>query len=388
MNRALVLDGRALSSLAVVRSLGAMGYRIDVGESFRLNLTSFSKYVDNRFVYPDPEDAPNRFIGAVISRLQEVPYDIVLPTRDATTQLIATYQDQINEYANTYVADGEVLDVFMDKGETIKLADELGIPTPPTFFPEEMALEELSRQVSYPALIRPRRSAGSRGITRVDSKQEITTAFHDVAAEYGTPMVQQYVEKTGYTTACLLLDGDQREVASFSYERIKEYPLSGGPTVVGRSTHDTEAIDYARRLLSAGEWKGVAEVEFIRDRAGVPRLLEVNPRFWTPVQLAITAGVDFPKLVTMMATGDEVDRPNVYEKGLTYRWILPNEILHTVKSGNLLEGVGQMLRSPTENTCYGVLSLEDPGPTVGTLAQSVAFLADQEKRKLVLDRAW
>ena len=388
MNRALVLDGRALSSLAVVRSLGAEGYRIDVGESFKWNLTSFSRYVDEHFVYPDPEDAPDRFIETVIRRLQEVPYDVVLPTRDATTRLVSAHQDQINRYTNTYIASPEVMDVFMDKGKTIKLADDIGIPTPTTFFPEDTALEELSRQVSYPALIRPRRSAGSRGITRVESKQELTTAFHDVSADYGTPMVQEYVEKTGYTTACLLLDGDQREVASFSYERLKEYPLSGGPTVVGRSTNDTEAIDYARRLLSAGDWKGVAEVEFIRDGDGVPRLLEVNPRFWTPVQLPIAAGVDFPKLLTRMATGDDVDRLNGYDTDLAYRWILPNELLHTFKSGNILGGFRQMIRSRTENTCYGVLSLEDPGPTAGTLAQSMVFLSDQKKREQVLDRAW
>ncbi|MCW8173310.1 hypothetical protein D8S78_20705 [Natrialba swarupiae] len=57
MKRALVLDGRSLSSLAVVRSLGSNGYRIHGGDSFKWNLTSFSKHVDKRLVYPDPEDS-------------------------------------------------------------------------------------------------------------------------------------------------------------------------------------------------------------------------------------------------------------------------------------------------------------------------------------------
>ena len=43
-------------------------------------------------------------------------------------------------------------------------------------------------------------------------------------------------------------------------------------------------------------------VEFKVDpRDGIPKLMEVNPRFWGSLQLAIVSGVDFPYLILKMA---------------------------------------------------------------------------------------
>ena len=384
-HRALVLDGRALSSLAVARSLGRQGYTVDCGDTFRTTITSFSKYVDETITYPDAEESPDAFRHALLSALHEREYDVLVPTRDVTTQFVAEHRDELSELTDVYVAPPDVMATFIDKGETIKVARECDVPTPTTYFPEEQDLEEIKTQASYPVLIRPRDSAGSRGITRVESPAEFDDVYERVANEFGTPMVQEFVEKSGYTTACVLLNESQSTLATFSYERQKEYPLSGGPTVVGESTDDTEAKEYARRLLEAGDWHGPAEVEFIVDQEGTPRLLEVNPRFWMPVQLAVSSGVDFPYYVAELARGRDVAPVTEYETGVTYRWILPYEVLHTLEARRLLGGLRDVLSTAGQDT-YGVCSLMDPLPVAGTVAQSVTFLLDAEKRGGVLNR--
>ncbi|MCU4742809.1 ATP-grasp domain-containing protein [Natronoglomus mannanivorans] len=385
---ALVLDGRAVSSLAVVRSLGQKDYSIHCGESFKWNITRFSKYVDKTIVYPSAEDKPEQFVNTLLNVVRQIGYDVIIPTRDATTKLLAANQDRFNQYTNLYLAEKHEVATFMDKGETIKLAQDADIPTPTTYFPEEDDLKTIKAKIEYPALVRARQSSGSRGIIRAESDEELEKAYETVAAEYETPMIQEYVEKSGYTTACILLDDDQELVASFSYERVKEYPLSGGPTVVGVSTDDTEAKQYAKDLLQEGSWKGVAEVEFILDQDGTPRLLEVNPRFWMPVHLAVTSGVDFPHMIAELALNQPVGSPTTYKTSVTYRWVLPNEILHLIKSNDKTTNIREMVQSTWENTSYGVLSVHDPGPIVGTAVQSISFLLDAEKRKMVLDRDW
>lgn len=384
--RALVLDGRSLSSLAVVRSLGQKEYTVDCGESFKWNLTRFSKYVDKTVIYPSAENKEERFISTLLNLVRQTNYDVIIPTRDKTTELLSKHQDQFQEYTNLYLAQEDVLLPFMDKGETIKLADEANIPTPPTYFPEVTSLETIKDEIRYPALVRARRSSGSRGIIRVESDSELEEAYETVQAKYETPIIQEYIKKTGYTTACVLLNENQEQVASFSYERVKEYPLSGGPTVVGVSTDDAEAKEYAKELLQEGSWKGAAEVEFILDEDETPRLLEVNPRFWMPVHLAVTSGVDFPYMVAELAQKNAVNQPESYEIGKIYRWVLPNEILHFMSSKNLSLSINSISRSQYRKTCYGVLSSTDPLPTVGTLLQSIRFLADADARKSVLDR--
>ncbi|WP_394740083.1 carboxylate--amine ligase [Natronococcus roseus] len=385
--RALVLDGRTLSSLAVARSLGRQGYAVDCAEEFRANITSFSKYVDETITYPAADEAPQAFRHAILSALHETDYDVLVPTRDATTAFVSDHQDELNAHTNVYVAPPDVIGTFDDKGETVKLARECGVPTPTTYFPEEQSVAEIKAEADYPVLIRPRRSSGSRGITRVESAAEFDDAYERVAAEFEAPMVQEYVAKARYTTACLLLDDEQRELASFSYERQKEYPRSGGPTVVGESTDDTAAKQAAKELLQAGDWHGPAEVEFIVDQEGTPRLLEVNPRFWMPVQLAISAGVDFPAKLAALARGEAVEPTTTYETGVTYRWVLPYEVLHTIDARRPASGLREVVSTIGDGTCYGALSLTDPGPVLGTVAQSLAFLTDAEKRRSVLDRA-
>ncbi|MBK6674411.1 MAG: ATP-grasp domain-containing protein [Proteobacteria bacterium] len=81
------------------------------------------------------------------------------------------------------------------------------------------------------------------------------------------------------------------------------------------------ALEQAATLLRALRWRGVAMVEFKRDlRDGSLRLMEINGRFWGSLQLAIDAGVDFPRLLADLARGV---RPAVapYRLGVQMRWL-------------------------------------------------------------------
>src|SRR5206468_12795896 len=63
-----------------------------------------------------------------------------------------------------------------------------------------------------------------------------------------------------------------------------------------------DMAEAARTLLEALQWHGVAMVEFKRDaRDGLPRLMEINGRFWNSLPLAIASGVDFPFLLYTLA---------------------------------------------------------------------------------------
>ena len=55
-------------------------------------------------------------------------------------------------------------------------------------------------------------------------------------------------------------------------------------------------------LLDRLEWQGVAMVECKRDLdRGGWRAMEINGRFWGSLQLAVDAGVDFPRLLAAAA---------------------------------------------------------------------------------------
>lgn len=386
--RVFVTDGQTLAALAIARSLGRRGCDVHTGESFSCNLTRFSKHVREAITYPSPDENPDRFLEFLLPHLRDRKYEFLVPVRDETTLLISKYKNEISTHVDLYIADHEKVKRLNDKGETIRLARNAGVPTPETYFPERQTVDEIKRTADYPLLIRPRISSGSRGITLVRAPSDFAEAFETVSREYGTPIVQEYVEKSGYTTACMLFNDEGRSVASFSYERRKEYPPSGGPTVVGVSHDDSAAKAYGAELLKAIDWKGPAEIEFILDDTGEPLLLEVNPRFWTPVGLAIASGVDFPRLLYRLSKGVDVDPVTEYEEGVRYRSVLPNEILWLLSAPNTVEGLADFLEFDVGNTCYGTLSRRDPLPAVGTIVQGLSILCDADARKFVFDRGW
>src|SRR4029077_11425951 len=82
-----------------------------------------------------------------------------------------------------------------------------------------------------------------------------------------------------------------------------------------------DIADAARRLVEELGLEGYAEVEFRRDRAGTPVLMEINPRLSASVEVAIRAGVDFPRLIYQWATDGELERNVGYQTGVRMRWL-------------------------------------------------------------------
>jgi hypothetical protein len=83
-------------------------------------------------------------------------------------------------------------------------------------------------------------------------------------------------------------------------------------------------VDPALRLLEHVRWHGVAMVEFKVDHVTRrPLLMEVNGRFWGSLQLAIDAGMNFPRLLFQMAAGEAMNPlESNYQTGIKSRWFL------------------------------------------------------------------
>jgi predicted ATP-grasp superfamily ATP-dependent carboligase len=87
----------------------------------------------------------------------------------------------------------------------------------------------------------------------------------------------------------------------------------------GLSTYEPELLEIAENLLKKWNWYGAAEVEIkIDPRDGVPKLIEVNPRFWQHLQLSIACGLDLPHLLYKIALEEYIEYPSTYKVGVKY----------------------------------------------------------------------
>lgn len=84
---------------------------------------------------------------------------------------------------------------------------------------------------------------------------------------------------------------------------------------------DAELLRMSLALLADFAWQGVAMVEYKMDEStGTPYLMEINGRFWGSLQLAIDAGVDFPRLLIEAATGNAPAPVTQFRTDVRSRW--------------------------------------------------------------------
>ena len=82
-------------------------------------------------------------------------------------------------------------------------------------------------------------------------------------------------------------------------------PVSGGASTAACTYYDETLKEYGLRILSALQWHGVAMVEFKRQQSPDRLvLMEINPKFWGSVELALEAGVDFASDLVRVFRGE------------------------------------------------------------------------------------
>jgi len=373
-----VTDGQLRSALSIVRSLGRRNIRLVCGESTRFATTFFSRYVDETVVYPDPESNPKEFSLFLERFLASRDIDALLPVGQETTALVSEGKATLSRYTNVPVIDYGVFERANDKSTTLRLAERLGVPHPRTAHPASIAeATDVAESFEFPVIIKPRVSSGSRGLRLVRSRDDFESTYSAVYENYPCPLIQEYIPRPGRAYgdvgACFLYNRDGEVRAQFVSEFLREFPLSGGPSTFHRSIAHEEALEYGCRLLDELDWRGVAMVEFrIDPRDGQPKLLEINPRFWSSLELSVRSGVDFPWLVLQHAYGRDPPATMDYTVGIQGRYLLPGDVLHLLAVHDL-EGVREFFPLRDDNIHYEVLSRSDIGPTVGRLAAMARF---------------
>ena len=356
MNGAVVLAAD-YRGLGVVRSLGRKGIRVWVLTQREERLAGSSRYAERALRRPD--DLVPFLLG-----LPGVDGWALFPTSDEDAALLGRNHAAL---ARRFVVTSPPWDVMRwayDKRLMHTLADDLGIAAPRTVFgrPDE---------IGFPAVLKPAVKAGFNKLTaakawRVDSREELHAAF-DEASRLVDPavlMVQELIPGGGETQlsyAALVRDGEP--LAALTARRTRQYPADFGRASTYVETASVpDIVEPSIRFLREIRYTGLVELEYKRDpRDGVPKLLDVNPRVWGWHTLGGAAGIDFPWLMWLLASGCDVPRVAAREG---VRWLrlstdLPmavREILHRrLSPGSYL----RTLLPPKESA---IAARDDPVP--------------------------
>lgn len=377
----IITDGHWRKSLATVRALGKKGIKTAVGESTRLATSMFSKYCHRAFVYPSPVYRSSEFVDFIWDTLRLANCQMLLPMEDETLFLISENHSEFSRWTYLPFVSADKLQFARSKDRVLQLAKTKGIPTPETWFIESMAqLDELTGRLPYPVVIKPKTGSGALGVSYIQQPQDLKKRYLAVHKQYPYPLIQERIpsEGAGYGVS-LLFDENSMVKASFVHKRLREYPVTGGASTFRESVRHDEIRDMAVSLLKELGWFGVAMVEFKQDpRDGVLKLMEINPRFWGSLALAIASGVNFPYLLYKMSKGVNFKPVENYEIGVKCRWLLPGDLLHFIYNPDRVRLLPEFFNFTDPNTHYDILSLDDPLPVLGRALTLFTFLYDRD----------
>jgi predicted ATP-grasp superfamily ATP-dependent carboligase len=377
----LVTDGNQRATLAVTRSLGRAGMDIIVGETSVRSLSAASKYCKAGVQYPSPYTDEAGFLQAIVQVVQRHKIDMLVPITDITSAIFAEHKESLAAHTTVAVVGMDTFWRMSDKNSLHHLADELGIPTPTLFYLNQaQEIEQIIDQITFPCIVKPSRSrlrvAGrwiATSVQRATSHNDLRRLLREKPELQYPFMIQREVHGEGQ--AVFLMCEHGKPLVSFAHRRLREKPPWGGVSVLRESVQAEPRMQtYAERLLKEAAWHGVAMVEFKVDtQTGTPYLMEVNGRFWGSLQLAIDAGVDFPRMHVQLFNNETVVVPESYRTGIRSRWLLgdiDHLLLRLSKEGRArcagMQGIGALLWSFSKifqkNTYYEVESWDDPGP--------------------------
>jgi predicted ATP-grasp superfamily ATP-dependent carboligase len=338
MKSVIITDGFWRKSLSCVRSLGKEGYKITVFGDTIWTTSFWSKYTSERVICPSAKDKIfifNQFITKFLADnyKKNKKKIILIPSEDATINWLSKNRKKISKYANFLLPNNSSLEIAQSKEKTLKIAKKIGINVPESFFFKkrdvfEKKIKKLSAlNILENYIVKPVKSSGSLGIIFPKNNFKIDWKSH--WKKYGKLFIQKkIVSRTKGIGISMIFDSNSNCIADFCHQRIKEYPLKGGPSTIRKSVKNYHLKIESQRLLKKLNWKGVAMVEWKYDDYDKSiKLLEINPRFWGSLELAVRAGVNFPLIYAKLSSNKKIKKISNYKIGIKCRWIFPGEIL-------------------------------------------------------------
>jgi predicted ATP-grasp superfamily ATP-dependent carboligase len=171
-------------------------------------------------------------------------------------------------------------------------------------------------------------------------------------------IVQEYVAGRLRTVNGVAWKGEV--VAAVHKVGLRTWPAGCGVVSYARTVApDPLLADQARALIARMRWSGIFNLQFI-DGQGGRFLIDVNPRLYTSLALAVAAGVNLPAIWVQALLGR---RPVVppYRVGVFFRSEDDvRSLAQQFRSGARRSAVAGL--RPHPHTAHAVLSLSDPRP--------------------------
>lgn len=336
-------DGRSRSAVAAVRALTLAGYRPFVTVSGRPSAAAASRSCAG--IQRTPPVGTPAYRAAIADHVAAHPGTALVAASDAV--LVAL------DLPGVHLA---------DKAALPGLTEAAGLSTPATYeFADAATLMAAAGDFEYPLVVKAAVKSGhGEDASRVDSPAGLPRAM---AALLGSVIVQPFARGAMRSVSGVIADGELLAVAHQRYVRI--WPADCGTASAAVTTEPDHELERRLVHLLAGH-TGVFQVQLVGDQ-----VIDVNPRVYGSLPLAVAAGANLPAIACRAAAGDRPGEVVRARPGVRYRWLAGDlqRVAHDVRRGSTTLGAAGRALRPRPGTAPSVESLRDPGPALVRVAE-------------------
>lgn len=263
---------------------------------------------------------PDEAAETIIRYARQYPAQAVLPLDDSGALLAAQVSQALGLPYNSVTA----AEAARDKYQMRQILSQSGLLSPAfTLFQSDAALEEVTRAAPFPAVIKPLRLSGSRGVIRVNNREELAAAVPRIAkivyetsgAEGPYPLLaEQFIPGCEVALEGLLHEGRLNVLALFD----KPDPLDGPffeetiyttPSRLPEKDQAAIARCAAEAALAIGLQQGPVHAELRLNQQG-PWIIEIAGRSIGGLcsqTLRFGENVSLEELILRQALGRPID---------------------------------------------------------------------------------
>jgi predicted ATP-grasp superfamily ATP-dependent carboligase len=373
----LLADNNTYGVLAMVRALRAVGYAPWLAGHDAHTYAIRSRTTAGTVQVPDPSLDDEGFVRELAAAAVRLSAAAVLPSEDTHLMALAGREA---DFAGIVlgVPSWQRVDWATDKELLIKLSAAANLRTPPTMKVMRGDTEAVSK-FGFPAVLKPLRSrirnpdgtmsARSARYVSAGQAEEAADSLSDEGA-----LVQPYVPGRLISVSGVSWKGEL--VCALHQISTRIWPVRcGGSAYAETITPDAELELGVGRLLQSIGWSGLFQAQFIRDARNAHYLIDLNPRVYGSLTLAVAAGLNLPGIWVDLLLGR---RRHVgdYSVGTRFR----NEekdvraLAQMLVDGERLGALRECM--PRRDTTHAVFSIRDPMPllaSVGKLTGRLRF---------------
>ena len=276
-------------------------------------------HADRHHLVPPVEDPGYVAALAEIVRLHDVK--LIVPLTDLDHLQLLAGRAELG--ALVLLPEPDVIEAVGDKYLAHELFVERGIPSPPTWLPDEVPDE-----ARYPVLVKARQGFGSRHIYRAETRAELGFFIGHTNVD---SMVQQVCLGDEFSID-VFCDLDSRCLNAIPRTMIES---KGGESIKGMTVKDWDLIEHGRFVAETLKLVGPATIQCFRED-GELRVTDINPRFGGAFPLPRAAGSRYPELAIALANGERPEpRLGDFVEGIVMTRFFSHLVLAQDRDGTL-----------------------------------------------------